>query len=390
MTKLLKIQNKKYTISLLVIASIMSYTIPSNSQTRNRKSTSGNARVSTKTSSNSRSSLTKSTTSSAVQKMTETSSIQEIDVSTITKYNCENLYNQCMNKTCYNSSNGRCDCNQQTNFDKANENCKYIINACPQQADDIIKTFERNAASDCRNVNLAANNENFKNINNYVADTISCLKPKCKANKSDEFAGCFDDDNLTSRLETCKSSYNGVTDMNEFNKLINQSFFNYKKVYCNKMFGTLKDDGNCYLTIGIGVAKGDIKKTKEFKTGDYIVCSSKFFNTSMGKDEAAKLKHIKNITLSGISMVQQGVSLAGNISAYGANATTVVNVLNIANTGLGAAQDVVELATKDFSYSGKCFVINDGKVHELFPENNDIAYKLRWAENWDDTIYDAN
>lgn len=386
MTKLLKIQNKKYATLLLTVVNIICCNSVTYSQTRNRKSSSG-ARISSKT--NSRNTSTKTITTTTATTRQTTSVNQEIDVSTITKYNCENLYNQCMNKTCYNSNNGRCDCNQQSNFDKANENCKYIINACPQQSDDIIKTFARNAASDCRNVSLAANNPNFKNINNYVADTIACLKPKCRANKADDFVGCFDEDNLNNRLEICKNSYRDVTDIAELKKLINKSFLNYKKVYCDKMFGTLKDDGNCYLTIGIGVAHGDIKKTKEFKTGDLIVCSSDAFDTSMGENDAKKLKHIKNVTLSGISIVQQGLSLASSATA-GSKENMLLDSLNILNSGLGAVEDIYSLATEDFSHKGKCFVITKGKAHELFPENNNIAYKLRWAENWDDTIYEGN
>ncbi|MGN0929508.1 MAG: hypothetical protein ACI4N3_02610 [Alphaproteobacteria bacterium] len=369
-------------------------------QIRNRKASSSSVN-SRKTNSRNVAKTVNTVTNTATE---NNSKNQEIDVSTITKYNCEKLYNQCMNKTCYNKSNGRCDCNNQTKFNEANKLCEYITNACPSQANDIVKTFARNASNDCRSIALAKNEDNLKNINNYLADTLACLKPKCRANRTDEFAGCFDEDNLKNRLEICKNSFSGVSDLDEFNKLIQQSFLTYKEKYCKEMFGTLKEDGNCYLTIGIGVASGDIKKTKEFKTGDKIVCSSKAFNTSMGEDTASKLSSVKNITLSGLSLVQQGLSIAS--TAVGGKTAKTVNgvqtvttsataktivgseVLGMASTALGSVEDIATLAKKDYSYTGKCFVINNGKAHELFPENDDIAYKLRWAESWKEQVYE--
>lgn len=407
MFNLLKIQEKKYLTSLLIIMNIVVFANGSNAQTKARKTSSGGNRLATKTASSSV--RTSSRTITSINKNTPTentsSNNQEIDVSTITKYNCENFYNQCMNKTCYNKSNGRCDCSKQAKFDEANKLCEYITNACLSQANDIVKTFARNASNDCMSIALANNEGNFKNINNYLADTLTCLKPKCRANKTDEFAGCFDDDNLKNRLEICKSSFSEVSDLDEFYKLIQQSFLTYKQKYCNEMFGTLKEDGNCYLTIGIGVASGDIKKTKEFKTGDKIVCSSEAFDTSMGEDTAKKLSSVKNITLSGLSLVQQGLSMASTITgaknaktnnngvqkvstdAY-AKVSITSSSLGALSTTLESVQDIQALATNDYSYTGKCFVINKGKAHELFPENNDIAYQLRWAEKWSDTVYE--
>ena len=33
-----------------------------------------------------------------------------------------------MNQTCYKESNGRCDCNNTSVFNQADEKCKYIYN----------------------------------------------------------------------------------------------------------------------------------------------------------------------------------------------------------------------------------------------------------------------
>ncbi|MBD5405652.1 hypothetical protein HDR59_03840 [bacterium] len=382
MFNFLKIQNKKYIIFPIIVSSIC---LPSmlNAQSKGKKNS---ARLASKNMNSARKINTKSKVATTSGEQQNTSVKQEIDVSTITKYNCEEFYNKCMNKTCYNTSNGRCSCNQQAKFDEANKLCEYITKACPSQANDIVKTFARNAATDCRNINLASNEGNFKNINNYFADTITCLKPKCNSRKDGNFVGCFDDDNLENRLETCKNSYNGVSDIDELKKMIKESFISYKTKYCNEMFGTMKDDGNCYLTIGIGVAAGDIKRTKEFKIGDTIVCSSKAFNTSMGKDEAARLTHIKNITMAGINMVSQGLSAASSIVG-GSSAGGAVEIISAAATGLGATEDIMALAQNDYSYTGKCFVISNGKAHELLPEDNSVGYKLRWSENWRDIQY---
>lgn len=399
MFNLLKIRNKKYYISLLAIMNVVVLANDSNAQKKARKTSSASTRLTKASRVNS--SANTPITDTDKPKSTDNSSGKEIDVSTITKYNCENLYNQCMNKTCYNASNGRCNCSQQAKFDEANKLCEYITNACPSQASDIVKTFARNASNDCMSVALTNNKGNFKNIHNYVADTLACLKPKCKQSKTEEFVGCFDDDNLKNRLEICKSNFSEVSDLDEFYKLIQESFLTYKQKYCNAIFGTLKEDGNCYLTIGIGVSSGDIKKKKEFKTGDKVVCSSKWFNTSMGDDTVQQIKLIKNITLASVSIMQQGLSMASSIASSSsstgkksasANAgtalTAVSGVLEMASTALPIVQDSYTLATTDFSYTGKCYVISNGTPHEMFTEDDTIAYKLRWADNWSDTIYE--
>ncbi len=423
MFNLLNLHNKNYWNFFILLLSL-NIPLTSFAQTRTRKA---NAKTSIRVSNKN----VRTASSSQVINQSSQNKIdeeQKIDVATITKYNCEDLYNKCMNQTCYNSSNGRCACKDITKFNNANDNCKYIIDACPSLSKNIIETFKRNASNDCLDYSLALNAEQTqtKNINNYVANTLACLQPKCLGNKKDDFVGCFDEDNFNVRFEACKNSYSDCNNIDELKNLINKSFLSYKKNYCNKMFGTFKDDGNCYLLIGIGVAGKDIKAKKEFKIGDKLICSSAFFNTSMGEKIDEKLVSIKNLTLNGISLLQTGLSVAsaavgskkevgekvesetdfridsnGNkvpiqyikgtgkviMGAEGKQAIAM-GVLEGLNTMVNSVGDVYNLATKDYSYTGKCFVIKDGIPHELFPEDDTIAYKLRWAENWDDEIYD--
>ena len=412
MNILLKKQNKVSFITLSFLISLSCFSSYVFAQKKSRK-TNGRRIASQK---NNVVSNGKTTISS--KKESETESKDKIDTSKITKYNCEEFYNQCMNKTCYTNANGRCNCSKQATFDKANNSCQYILDVCPSLSSDIIKTFARNASNDCRDFALMKNKGSFKNINNYVAETIACLKPKCRQNKTENFAGCFDEDNFEKRFETCKNTYKDLDDITELKSLVQQSFSDYKKAYCKEMYGNINENGECYLTIGIGRSAFDIKAKKDFKIGDEIVCSSKFFNTSIGENEAKKLAHIKNISLAGVSMVAQGLSTASSVvsskqkivestekttasgekivkydvktvsSSQENTADIISGVLTGAGSGMAVIGDVYGLATQDFSYTGKCFIIYNGVAHDLFVEDETVGYKLRWAKNWDDQIYE--
>lgn len=410
--------NKKLTMIYLLSLSL-SFPLNSFAQSRIRKTSTSSSRT---TSKNIRSSNTNTATATSTSSSISNSDVSKstIDTSSINKYNCENFYTKCMDQFCFNNSNGRCNCKDVNNFNNANSNCNYILQACPSISDDIISSFKRYASNDCIDYNLSQNSSDNKNINNYLASTLACLSPKC----SENFVDCFDQDNFDVRFEACKFSYADLDDTTELKELIQKSFNSYKEKFCNDMFGTFKD-GTCYLSIGIGVASGDIKSIKEFEIGDKIICSSDFFNTSLGEKNEEKLKSIKNLTLTGISLLQQGLSIAGTAvqSKYevgkkitsdtdyvldtngnksyityieGTGKTKMgtagkqaisLGVLNSLNSALGGVEDVYNLANKDYSYSGKCFVIKNNIPHELFPEDETVAYKLRWAENWKDEIY---
>ena len=138
----------------------------------------------------------------------------------------------------------------------------------------------------------------------------------------------------------------------------------------------------------------------------------------MGENEAKKLAHIKNISLAGVSMVAQGLSTASSVvsrkqkivestekttasgekivkydvktvsSSQENTADIISGALTGAGSGMAVFGDVYGLATQDFSYTGKCFIIYYGVSHDLFVEEETVGYKLRLAKNWDDQIYE--
>ncbi|MBP3615682.1 MAG: hypothetical protein J6J27_02095 [Alphaproteobacteria bacterium] len=366
-----------------------------------------------------------STTKTRTSNIENTSKEAIPDTSNITKYNCETLYNKCMNQTCYKESNGRCDCNNTSVFNQADEKCKYIYNACPNLADNIISMYKRNAKSDCSSFAISDIKNTNVSITNILSNLISCMKPKCKS-KSNEFVGCFDEDNFEKKFEVCKSTYTGVSDIALLKSMFKNNLNEYKKKYCDEIYGTIKSDGECYLNIGIGASFKTISKIKEFKVGDHVSCSESDFGTKLSENKSQKIRHIKEIVLTGLDFVQKGLSIASKIASgkkeghgkeaekkyltdeNGNKTNQFMEVykgsgelistrdwndnLEIGLEGFnalagsqhlaGAIIGIDALNNQDFSYSGYCYVIKGDTVKELFPASDDYYYKLRWGENW--------
>ena len=390
MTILLKKQKNIYFIMLCLFTNLGYFSSDSLAQKKVKKS---GGRKTTVRNNNAGSKETKATSSKKSAKEKEDDG--KIDISKITKYNCEEFYNQCMNKTCYTNSDGRCSCSKMEKFNKSNSSCQYILDACPAQAQDITKTFARNASNDCRDFALMQNEPTGKNIHNYVAKTLECLKPKCRS-KTDNFAGCFDEDNFENRFQICKNAYKDLDDTTKLKSLIMQSFLDYKKKFCKDMHGSLNENGECYLTIGIGRTAIDIKAKKNFKIGESLVCSSKFFNTSMGQKDIAILKHAKNITLASLQTLSQMMSTASSMASSASNNGGDVSaagwvsgaggLLGTVSTATPIVTESMQLAMGDFSNDdGGCYVLYNGHAIPLFMENDSVKYELRWSESWNET-----
>ena len=324
-------------------------------------------------------------TEPATENKSEEKSETAKDTSNITKYNCEILYNKCMNKKCYSNTNGRCSCNEQTKFNIADNECKYIYNACPGLADNIVATFKRNAKSDCSNFVIAEMKETKTALSNILVDLKACMKPKCKS-RSMEFLGCFDEDNLEKKLKNCEKVFANANDKNMLKEMFKDSLKDYKKKYCDEIYGTMKDDGECYLTIGFGPSFKDIKSKKEFKIGDNVFCSEEEFNAKLGESKHQKLRYAKEIALTGIDMVKGAANMVMDIKAGNTNAIDLtsqgLNTLVGSQHLGGAIEGVIMLKDGDFSYSGYCYVMKGTTVKELFGASDEYYYKLRWGEDW--------
>ncbi len=311
------------------------------------------------------------------------------DTSNITKYNCEILYNKCMNQKCYSNTNGRCSCNEQNKFALADNECKYIYNACPNLADNIVATFKRNAKSDCSNFTIADMKESQTALSNIVAELKACMKPKCKS-RSMEFLGCFDEDNLEKKLKNCEKVFANVDDKESLKGMFKDSLKEYKKKFCNDIYGTLKDDGECYLTIGFGPSFKDIKKKKEFKIGDNVFCSEEEFDIKLGESKHQKLRYAKEIALTGIDIAKGIANMAMDIKSGSANALEItsqgLNTLVGSQHLGGAIEGAMMMKYGDFSYSGYCYVIKGTTVKELFGASDEYYYKLRWGEDWNSVM----
>ncbi len=392
----------------------------------------------------------KNSTSSATKnsdiKKTDISNNEEVkDTSHITKYNCETLYNKCMNQKCYTPTNGRCSCNVEEKFNSVDAECKYIYNACPNLAKDIVDTYKRSAKSDCSNFTIS----NIKNTNvslsNILYELTTCMKPKCKS-KSNEFVGCFDTDNFEKKFDACKKVYENKSseDIALLKEMFKDSISSYKEKYCNEIYGTIKNDGECYLQIGFGASFKTIQKVKEFKVGDNVICSENEFGTELGESKQQKLRHIKEIVLTGVDIAQKGTAFAGRIvgsmtekidekskqtiekvetkttvDANGNTSTTTkgtgtymnvykgsgqltssmsgIESINAVTEGMnvlvgsehlaGGIGAVFALKEGNFKYKGYCFVIKGDIKKELFGASDDYYYKLRWGENWNEAMF---
>ena len=416
---------------------------------RVKKGTRGQSSKTNSTSSRAKNSIDLSAKNSSEK--TETGKNQKSDekgkdTSNITKYNCETLYNKCMNQKCYTPTNGRCGCNAEEKFNSANNECKYIYEVYPNLAKDIVNTYKRNAKSDCANFVISDIKETNVSLTNILSELTACMKPKCKS-KSNEFVGCFDEDNLEKKLKSCDKIYKNKSDddIALLKEMFKKNMASYKQKYCDEIYGTIKADGECYLQIGFGASFKTIQSVREFKVGDNVVCSENAFGTTLGESKQQKLRHVKEIVLTGIDIAQRGTSLAGRITgsmvdtadkkskeknekvnvktttdANGKKIQTTekatgeyVNVykgsgnltssmsgieqMNMVVDGMnvlvgsdhltGAIGSVFALKEGDFKYKGYCFVIKGDVKKELFNASDDYYYKLRWGESWNEAMF---
>lgn len=330
------------------------------------------------------------------ENISETPVAKQMDTSGITKYNCETLYNKCMNEYCYSDQNGRCGCNEIAKFNSADAECKYIYSNFPNLEKDIVATYKRNAKFDCSNFVISDIKNTQVSLSNILANLTTCMRKKCKS-KSEEFVGCFDEDNFEKKFELCKNTYENASDKELLKSMFKDSVKDYKKKYCEEIFGTIESDGECYLNIGFGPSFKDIKKKKKFKVGDEIICSEKEFGTTAGSSKVVKMQAVKEITLFGAdalgAVLNSTSSLVGNDwseKGFGLgtlDATT--ETLNLAAGALGSSHlggmlmGVETLKDKDAgAYTGYCYVIKGDIVKELFEASDEYYYKLRWGDDW--------
>ena len=428
MRNILKTQNKFSLKKSIFLVVVLCFSFSVNAQ-NSRRSAQSSSRKNQKTSGQVRRTAPSSSNTS-VEKNSNTKSVSDIDVSQVNKYNCETLYNKCMNQFCFSETNGRCSCNTTTNFNNANKNCEYITQACSSQANDIVEKYMRNAKSDCSSYTMASMSSEQTSLSSVLSNVIECLRPKCKANRNDEFAGCFDEDNFEAKLEMCKSEFENVSDLDTLKSMLNESMLTYKQKYCDSILGTMKSDGECYLTIGIGPSYKSIKKTKEFKIGDDVVCSENAFGTDLGESKHQKLRYYKEFALLGMNLIQSGLDIAAKyqdgkrdtadksslevidvkdnnnervghqLSVYEGSGTlkssysladaggdAVASLLSDPENTAMVIMGAIELSNADYSYSGACYVIKGDQVQKLFDADDNYYYKLRWTENWNKNMY---
>ena len=336
-----------------------------------------------------------------------------IDTSHITKYNCENLYNKCMNETCFNSKTGRCSCNTTSVFENANKKCEYITDTFPHLKDDIITSYRRIAKSDCTSYTMQTMGDENSSISNVLAELITCMQPKCRANRVNEFVGCFDKDNMEEKLKLCENVYSNVKDKDLLFKMFDESIITYKTKYCDENFGTMRD-GECYIKIGLGTSIKDIKKVNEFKIGDTIICSENNFGVELGESKHAKIRKTRDIVVASIGAVgaivdtasnivssktdiidKTSVSLigssgdrtfvqqqaTGNLTSGNVVGNSILGVTGVISAVMPALPAIIE-EDIDTSYTGYCYAIKGNQKVELFGATDDYSYQLRWAPDW--------
>ncbi len=396
MHNILKKQDKKSIILNLIL--IFSFIVfdDANAEKSSKRNSSVKSRKESR--SLSKNSITKTKNTAINEKENAEKTGEKKDTSNITKYNCEILYNKCMNEFCYKSDNGRCGCNDNKNFNAADEKCNYIYKACPNLENDIISTFKRNAKSDCSNIAINDVKNSSVSLSNVLAELKICMRPKCKS-KFNEFVGCFDEDNFEKKFKACEKVYSKAQDIDLLKSMFKDDFAVYKKKYCDEIYGTIKSDGECYLTIGFGPSFKTIQKTQEFKVGDTVRCSENSFGVALEESKAQKLVHIKEIVLTGLNFLKNATAFAGTIagateqnsegkleSSMGAG-EILTGSLGTLGTLTGAIGGVIALKEGDFKYSGYCYVIKGTTVKELFGASDDFYYKLRWDENWNNAMF---
>ena len=265
---------------------------------------------------------TNNTNKSNTEKTTEqTQKNFVVDIAEVNRYNCESFYFKCMNQFCMDEKNGRCGCSDATKFSSSNKQCSYILEVCPSKLNDIVKNYKNGITTDCNEYALNKNrNAPSSSLSNVLAELTACMKPKCVANRTNDFVGCFDADNLEKKFEACKGTHQNISDVNLLKEMLVKSFVSYKQKYCDEIHGTLKADGECYLKIGIGASPKMIAKTKEFKVGDNVFCSESAFGVDLGDEEYRKIKYKKEIALFGMDLLKTGLNVASNIVGQHASA----------------------------------------------------------------------
>ena len=343
----------------------------------------------------------------------------------INKYNCEELYGKCMNRTCFDTKEkSRCKCHKDAAlYKEAGESCGYIPEACPAVGADIIRTYARAMAADCTTVALADNGRDAgKSLYNKLAELTTCMKPKCRIGRSSdaEFVACFDSDNLEAAMRECKDLYPEGEDQTTLRDMFYKSIADYKAKYCEEINGEMQD-GECIITIGIGLSPLAIKEKREFKVGDKVVCSQAGFAVKLESGALAieKKRAKKNLVLAGIRLGAKILGAAGKV-LESARASTkdsdekdgiitrnladsgkklefdvdwsdmMGTSLNMAGEAVNVIPAIMTLQMEDDSAEGraKCYAIKGGKARvdenakPLLTEDDEVYYILRWTPDW--------
>jgi hypothetical protein len=330
---------------------------------------------------------------------------REFDAASITKYNCGEYYGKCMGKICFAKETGRCACGNPAagKFAEADAKCGYITAACPAQAGDIVRNYVRAASNDCKSY-VFEHDEGGKSTTSRLAELVSCMKPKCRAGRTEDFVACFDEDNMRLKLAECAPVYEEERNLGILLEMFESSMAGYKKKYCDEIFGVM-EGGECVLTIGIGVTAKAIKQSMKFRIGDTVKCSSANFGADLGSmDDLMKKKSIRNLAVTGVKLVGTGFSTASRIAE--SKVQSVSSAGNImeseSTTGLIVTEgileglskvaqntgDIIVLAMEGRKYSGACYALKDGgsQAKELFPEDDEVYYRLRWTDSWSQTM----
>ena len=315
----------------------------------------------------------------------------DTNLENITKYNCENFYIKCMDKSCFNENNGRCACNSNQLFNTTHQSCKYILNKFPYLETEFIDNYKRTAKQHCSSYTI--NNIKGNYTTTELADLTECMQKKCNS-KQGAFINCFDKEKYEQKLQSCNSTYKNSNDKNLVLEMFENSMMQYKTKYCNENFGILKN-GNCYITIGIGPSLKVITAKKEFKIGDKFVCSEEFFNTDIGHSKILNLEQGRDIALYALDLTK-GINNAAHTIARGVKTDNSgiasmegINEIIGTATGSGHFQDaVVAMAMKKekkeelSKYKGACYIIKNNQTKLITEMSNEFYYTLKWTASW--------
>jgi hypothetical protein len=284
-------------------------------------------------------------------------------------------------------------------------------------------------AADCTAVALAEHGKDAgKSLYNKLAELTACMRPRCRFGRDHEFVACFDPDNLLAALNGCTSVYEKERDAPLLLEMFNKSIAEYKASYCNEILGVMRD-GECFITIGIGLTPLAIKQTQEFRVGDRVICSQRNFGVYLEGSQIAKRRSQKNIILAGVRLGAQVLSFASLF--VGSQSTDLTEVdrdgvihieqrrdkdgskllegivkrdltwditqrtLDMTATAMSVVPEFLFL-DEETSTDGRarCYAMKDGRAiideraRPLFREDEDVFYILRWTPDWTEYLHE--